>query len=173
MNNFIQNVSKIDITRGHHFDAGENSMLIQILDPGEDFPIPLYNFKEIHKFEFLDIEEDGFTNMGDGEFTYMGSFAITDEQAKEIAQLLKHAKENHMNVVVHCHAGIFRSGAVTEVGVIMGFVDTESFRCPNRLVKQKLLKALNMPYKNKEPMTINGKITTLSETEIIFARNRT
>lgn len=169
MNNFIQNVSKSDIARGHHFDAGENSMLIQIMDPNEDFPIPLYNFKEVHKFEFLDIEDDGMTNMGDGSMTNMGEFAITDEHAREIAKLLKHAKENHMNVIVHCHAGVFRSGAVTEVGVMLGFNDTETFRCPNRLVKKKLLKALGMRHSDKEPLTINGKPTTMSETEIIFA----
>jgi len=169
MNNFIQNVSKIDISRGHHFDAGENSMLIQIMDPGEDFPIPLYNFKETHRFEFLDIEYDGKTNMGDGSMSLMGEFAITDEQAKEIASLLKHAKENNMNVIAHCHAGVFRSGAVTEVGIMLGFSDTETFRCPNRLVKKKLLKALGMPHSNKEPLTINGKPTTMSENEILIA----
>lgn len=172
MNNWIQNVSKIDIARGQHNDAGENSMLIQILDPGEDFPTPLHSFKEIHKFEFLDIEEDGVTNMGDGSMSMMGEFAITDAQAKEIAHLLKHAKDNHMNVVVHCHAGIFRSGAVAEVGIKLGFQDTDAFRCPNRLVKRKLLKALNMKFNEKQSLQINGKPTTMSEHSIILARNK-
>jgi hypothetical protein len=107
--------------------------------------------------------------MGDGSMSLMGEFAITDEQAKEIASLLKHAKENNMNVIAHCHAGVFRSGAVTEVGIMLGFNDTETFRCPNRLVKKKLLKALGMPHSNKEPLTINGKPTTMSENEILIA----
>ena len=38
MNNFIQNVSRFDIITGRHADAGENSMLIQIVDFFDTFP---------------------------------------------------------------------------------------------------------------------------------------
>jgi predicted protein tyrosine phosphatase len=141
---WIQNISKADIQLGHHYDPGPNSMLIQILDPGEDFPTPKYNFKEVHQFEFMDIEDDGLTNMGDGSMTDLGEFAITDDHAKHLSILLKKALNDHMNVVVHCYAGIYRSGAVAEVGVMLGFEDTETFRMPNLLVKQKLLKALRI-----------------------------
>ena len=51
-----------------------------------------------------------------------------------------------MNVVVHCHAGVCRSGAVAEVGITMGFEDTGVFRAPNLMVKHKLMKALGMTY---------------------------
>ena len=51
-----------------------------------------------------------------------------------------------MNVVVHCHAGVCRSGAVAEVGIAMGFQDTGVFRAPNLMVKHKLLNALGMTY---------------------------
>jgi predicted protein tyrosine phosphatase len=169
---WIQNISKIDIAQGHHFDPGPNAMLIQIMDPGEGFPKPKYDFKEVHRFEFLDIEDDGMTNMGDGEMTDLGEFAITDEQAEKIARLLGHAKNNRMNVIVHCHAGIFRSGAVAEVGTMLGFDDTETFRCPNRLVKRKLLKSLGLPYREKESMTINGELTEKTKTGIMIAKVR-
>lgn len=157
MKNFIQNVSKIDIIDGNHLDPGSNSMLIQIMDPAEGFPVPKYkSFKEIHQFEFLDIEGSGYTNLGDGEFTDMSEFAITTQQGKELAQLLMKAKSQNMNIIVHCYAGIFRSGAVAEVGVMLGFEDTGVFRSPNRLVKHKIMDALNLKYNPKEPMTING-----------------
>lgn len=147
---WIQNIGRKEIENGWHLNAGSNSMLIQILDPSDDFPKPKHEFKEIHQFQFLDIEGDGLTNLGDGELTDMSKFAITDEQATEIASLLKKAFDTRMNVIVHCFAGVCRSGAVTEVGVMLGFQDSESFRNPNLLVKHKLLKALNMPFDPNE-----------------------
>jgi predicted protein tyrosine phosphatase len=157
LNPWIQNVSLTDVKNGYHFDAGINSMLIQICDPPGDFPTPKYQFREVHQFDFLDIEKDGMTNNGDGEWTDMSEFAITDEQAAELARLLRHALDNRMNVVVHCHAGVCRSGAVCEVGVMMGFRDTEMFRNPNLLVKHKMMKALGWQYDKNEPHTINGE----------------
>ena len=69
-----------------------------------------------------------------------------------------------MNVVVHCVAGVCRSGAVAEVGVMMGFRDAEAFRSPNLLVKHKMMKCLGWTYDENEPHTINGYTT---ETGII------
>ena len=109
---WIQNVSMSDIRKAHHFEAGENSMLIQIVDPATEFPTPLKQFKEIHQFEFLDIEADGLTNNGAGTWIDMSEFACTQTQANELVKLLQHALAHNMNVVVHCHAGICRSGAV-------------------------------------------------------------
>jgi predicted protein tyrosine phosphatase len=157
MNPWIQNISLTEVKDGHHFDPGPNAMLIQIVDPPGDFPTPKYKFKEVHQFDFLDIEKDGMTNNGNGEWTDMSEFAITDEQAAELAYLLQHALENRMNVVVHCHAGVCRSGAVCEVGVMLGFRDTEMFRAPNLLVKHKMMRALGWTYDEQEPHTINGE----------------
>ena len=64
-----------------------------------------------------------------------------------------------MNVVVHCHAGVCRSGAVAEVGVMLGFDDSESFRSPNLLVKHKMMKVLGWTYDENEKHTINGEVT--------------
>ena len=65
-----------------------------------------------------------------------------------------------MNVVVHCHAGVCRSGAVCEIGVMMGFDDCEVFRSPNLLVKHKMMKVLGWTYDENEPHTINGVETS-------------
>lgn len=134
---WIENVSWDDVKNGWHSDMGENAMLIQIADPASFFPDPKYNFKERHFFEFLDAEdEDGFPD----------ECKISDEQAQELVALLTRAFENHMNVLVHCHAGICRSGAVVEVGKMMGFTPTERYRQPNIRVKTKMMRVLGWTY---------------------------
>ena len=129
MNNFIENASRFDVATGHHADAGVNSMLIQISDINAEHPTPKMIFKEVYHFKFEDIEEDT-------------EFAITEEQAKMIAQLLRKAQENCMNVIVHCHAGLYRSGAVAECGIMLGFNPPDRIRIPNTLVKKKIMKEL-------------------------------
>lgn len=143
MTNWIQNVGAVDIPSGNHFDCGENSMLIQITDPETDgfctpwLPTPKHTFKEIHQFQFLDIEDNDVN---------VDRYGITDAQAAQLVNLLKHALDNRMNVVVHCFAGVCRSGAVAEVGVMMGFVDAKAFRIPNTRVKTKMMRVLGWTY---------------------------
>ena len=147
---WIQNVSMSDIRAGFHVDPGFNSMLIQIVDPASEFPQPKYQFRETHQFEFLDAERDD---------KFPDEAKITDAQAQELVRLLQHALEQRMNVIVHCHAGVCRSGAVAEVGVMMGFDDTESFRSPNLLVKHRMMKVLGWTYDEDETHTTNGEVT--------------
>jgi predicted protein tyrosine phosphatase len=129
---WIQNVSLSNIKKGVHYDPGPNNLLIQIVDCGMEFPEPKYKFNNIHQFQFMDLEENDKCIEPD--------MKITDYQAKSLIVLLKQALLNRTNVIVHCVAGICRSGAVTEIGVIMGFDDTEDYRCPNLLVKGKMMK---------------------------------
>ena len=134
---WIENVAADDIPKKFHHNCGENSMLISIVDPASWRPVPAHKFKEIHNFEFLDAEDsDGFPDEA----------KISDEQAQELVRLLQHALANNMNVVVHCYAGLCRSGAVAEVGVMMGFQDCERFRSPNLRVKHKMMKILEWSY---------------------------
>jgi predicted protein tyrosine phosphatase len=134
---WIENVAAADIPTGFHHDVGPNSMLISICDPVGWRPEAKQQFKERHDFEFLDAEDE------DRE---PEEFKITDAQAEQIVELLQRALENRMNVVVHCTAGICRSGAVVEVGVMMGFNDCEKYRQPNLRVKHKLMKQLGWTY---------------------------
>lgn len=145
---WIENVSFADIPKGKHHNAGENSMLIQIVDPDMEFPVPMHKFKETHQFKFLDLEKtDDCIN---------DQWKVQDQQAESLVELLKHALEQRMNVVVHCVAGVCRSGAVCEVGVMMGFNDCEGFRSPNLLVKHKMMKVLGWTYDEQESHSING-----------------
>ena len=138
MKPWIENISLADVRSGYHYDPGPNCMLIQIVDPGTEFPKPKYKpWRRIRQFFFLDVED----NEPDGA---LYSCAITNADAKGIADALREAWDNGMNVVVHCHMGVARSGAVAEVGVMMGFRDTEKFRVPNLMVKKKLMEQLGM-----------------------------
>jgi rhodanese-related sulfurtransferase len=145
---WIQNTSMSDVKRGTHRNPGTNAMLIQICDPPGDFPQPHHTFVEVHQFQFLDVERD--TEVLDD------AMRCSQAQADELVRLLQHALANDMDVVVHCHAGVCRSGAVCEVGVMMGFQDTYVFRAPNLLVKHGMMRTLGMLYSDDEPHTING-----------------
>ena len=134
---FIQNVSYADVKNGTHLDPSSNSLLIQICDPGIDFPVTKFEFKEVRQFNFMDVEE--------GEVEHR-QYQISQQQADEIAKTLQYALDNKLNVIVHCIAGICRSGAVAEVGVCMGFDDTYAYRQPNCLVKKLLFKSLGWGY---------------------------
>lgn len=134
---FIENVSWDDIKHGWHYDCGGRAVLIQIADPASFFPTPKHKFEKVFQFEFLDLE---------GTEGYGEEFLITNEQAAEIVKILEEAMAECRNVVVHCFAGICRSGAVVEVASMMGFTPTERFRMPNMLVKHKLMRALGWYY---------------------------
>lgn len=135
---WIENCAADDIPRSFHHDAGANSMLIQIMDPPGDFPTPKFKFKETHQFQFLDIEDEDHAD--DPEMF------ISEAQAKELVRLLRHAHAHCMNVVVHCYAGVCRSGAVVEVGTHLGFDAVEKFRSPNTRAMRLMMAELGLPY---------------------------
>ena len=140
---WIENVAAADVPIGRHHDCGPNAMLIQIRDPRTDWwPNPRHQFREVHRFEFLDADwDDGFPE----------DDKIQPEQAQALVTLLQHALDNHMNVVVHCMAGVCRSGAVVEVGTMMGFRDVCRRRIPNIRVKKMMMQALEWTYDNETP----------------------
>ena len=140
---WIENVSWDDVKNGWHSDMGGNAMLIQIADPASFFPEPKRTFKEVHQFEFLDAEDSDVERYGEEPL-------FSDEQAKQIVELLLLAKSRSMNVLVHCHAGICRSGAVVEVGTMIGFTATDRYRQPNLRVKHKLMRVLGFTYDSDE-----------------------
>jgi predicted protein tyrosine phosphatase len=137
----IINISYAQAQSGDYPHPGD-SVLIQITDPGTPAPTTAHKYLAKHHFQFHDADD----NNGAGEFPYVPKVLIKDEQAKQIVEILRNAIDNDTNVVVHCHAGICRSGAVCEVGVMMGFDDPERVRLPNRLVKYKLMRELGWTY---------------------------
>jgi protein-tyrosine phosphatase len=68
--------------------------------------------------------------------------AITKQDAEYIVEDLKFAKNNDIDVVVHCLAGISRSGAVAQFAVdYIGFTSIDTPRVPNSQVYQMLVEA--------------------------------
>ena len=135
----IENVSWDDCKHGWHTDMGERAVLIQIADPATFFPTPMREFDKVFQFEFLDAEDSDAERFGEESL-------ISNQQAFEIVHILQSAFEEERNVLVHCHAGICRSGAVVEVASMMGFTPTNRYRQPNLRVKHKMMKVLGWTY---------------------------
>jgi len=139
MKPWIENISYSDVEKGFHYDPGPNAMMIQIVDPGMFFPTPKYSFKKISQYYFLDVEENDIPGA-------IFDAAIQDSDVIGIGKDLQYALANDMNVIVSCVMGVCRSGAVAEVGVMLGFQDTEKYRIPNTMVKRKLMEYFGMTY---------------------------
>lgn len=150
---WIENVAAIDVSKAHHHDAGPNSMLISICDPCGWRPDAAFAFKERHDFEFLDVDSGDIARD-----SALEDFAITDVQAGQLVHLLQRALEQRMNVVVHCTAGICRSGAVVEIGTMLGFDDCEHSRNPNLRVKHKMMKVLGWTYNEDESEDVAAQV---------------
>jgi predicted protein tyrosine phosphatase len=133
---FIENISFLDIGTGRHTTPRpDKSLLIQIVNPAMEFPTPAKTFSRIEQFAFYDVEDN------DPLFEEWG---FTQADAARMATLLKEAYEGDMDVIVHCVAGICRSGAVVEVATMIGFPDSLFYRNPNATVKTMLMRALNL-----------------------------
>ena len=136
---WIENCAKHEVAKALHHDPGPNNLLICIDDLNCTWVKPKFSFRETHKFEFLDLETS--------DLSWCPQEAlISDQQAEQLVEILQHALHNNTNVVVHCTAGICRSGAVVEVAVAMGFQDLEKWRSPNLLVKHKMMKVLGLEF---------------------------
>lgn len=134
---FIQNISLDRCRRGDHA-VSDSMMLIQITDPLTEPPKPAHSFKEIRQYCFLDLEEAGHPELDDAKITY--------DIAESIANDLTHALEMGYDVIVHCHAGKCRSGAVAEVGTMIGFDALDDNRTPNLMVKHYLMRVMGLYY---------------------------
>lgn len=150
---WIQNCAASDINTGlWHRLPDDNTILIQITDPASWVPASPFSFKKTYHFEFLDIEKD--------DYVFDEECRCSQAQADELVKILKDALTNGDSVLVHCHAGICRSGAVTEIGVMLGFEDTGRYRQPNLLVKHQMMKALGWAYDPDEeavPFNLSAK----------------
>ena len=137
----------------------ENAIYIQITDPCCAFDPAMNSFREIHRFEFLDDEYEG-----EGH-----EFSITDEQAEELANILRRANDEQRHVIVSCHAGLCRSGAVTEVmSRVFGYEPGPSVRSPNQLVVKKVMRALGHEYTPETSAFNDISLDILTSQEINF-----
>jgi protein-tyrosine phosphatase len=133
----IENCSWDDFRRGNYRIDPIDTIAIQIVDPGDTPPEPAEDaFHSRHVFEFLDAEEP--TRF------FPEEKLISDEQAEDIASILVRALEEDRDVLVHCVAGVCRSGAVVEVAEMLGFDECFRYRLPNIRVKRKLMSRFDL-----------------------------
>jgi predicted protein tyrosine phosphatase len=130
---FIQNVSRYEVENGTHLFVPNKTVLIQITDPAWEPCSTPHKFVSKHAFEFLDIEE---------EPEYPDEARISEQQALELVNILRHCKCNGYHVVVHCTMGVCRSGAVAQVGEVMGFILERVVVGPNLRVKRLMMQQL-------------------------------
>lgn len=137
----IINLSMSDVTHGKFPDwCEENTILIQIQDVDCSPTAKFANVKR--RGRFVRLIQMRFDDVDTPDPKYWTE--ISDDQAKELADIIKLAKEANLNIAVHCHAGLCRSGAVVEAAVRYGFEDPKKDRFPNILVLKKLSKLLGV-----------------------------
>jgi len=133
----IENCSWIDFQNGNYRIHPIGAIAIQIVDPHDTPPEPSEDvFHSRHVFEFLDAEK--------GTQFFPEDNLINNTQAEKIAMLLRLAIEEDHDVLVHCVAGMCRSGAVVEVAEMIGFDECFRYRFPNNRVKSKLMKQFDL-----------------------------
>ena len=85
----------------HKVDEIKDTFFISILEPDDDFENLHEDTNNFKTWKFYDVEYD-IDNYK----------AITFEQAKEIYEFIK--KNEGKKLIVHCYAGVSRSGAIGE-----------------------------------------------------------
>lgn len=129
---WITNTSRRNIETGNHAFQPDNTILISIRDICTE-PVEISEeFMNVYDFEFQDSDD--------------AELGIQEAQAREMATILQACADLETNVVVNCVAGIYRSGAVVEVGTMIGFRDLGAHRIPNVRVKTMLMQALGLGY---------------------------
>lgn len=115
----------------------ENTILIQFADPDKVFPRVPRDFTEIHQFKCWDVTDS------DPKWDQLKDGAFSADQAKQLAQILVNAWEQKQNVLVHCVAGLCRSGAVVEILVsVFKYTAMHSNRHPNYMVRRMIVDEL-------------------------------
>lgn len=152
----IENISRKECIEGGHLDPRQHpTVLIQICEVEDEHAVPLLleHFVKTIQLKFDDVEDPFDMN------------CISEGQAGVIANALKEAKLLGHDVVVHCYAGICRSGAVAEVGTIIGFeVANGRWRMPNTLVKRRILEKLNLSFNPEfSPFAVNEESPVLQD----------
>lgn len=96
-------ITVISRPEAERYHPPENTIAISIYTPDYSIPVLSPDFVEHHTFCFFD---------RDVAIDELESGIITNEDAYKISQIIHRCMTNRMDVMIHCDAGISRSGAV-------------------------------------------------------------
>lgn len=142
----IYNLSKAEVEKVSYSTRKpyQGYAIMRILDPAMYFKsVSSCGFVDEVQYEFLDATPEECVM-----YRWPEEFLITDAQAEQIAAKLLEWESKGLNIIVHCHAGLCRSGAVTLVMVERGYDDPilenpEKYeRIPNIYVFDKIVSAM-------------------------------
>lgn len=143
----IRILSEVEALRFYKSYKGkEKYLLISISDKEGDI---IFDKKEniiLHQYYFADIQNDIHPRLK----------LMSKEQAKDIKQvLLKFIRQGGKNIIVHCYAGISRSGAVGCVlAKYLNGDDTYLWEqggiYPNKYVYKLMCEVFNLDYSDEE-----------------------
>lgn len=128
-----------------------NTVLISITEPGRKARTPK-GYLDILRLEFQDYDPSPLPDPTSGlhgtAFRKIPDDAVlfTPTQAAGIVRFARKHRENGSNILVHCAAGISRSGAVAEA-LLQAFPDYEDAgwpRHPNGHVRSLMKRALGL-----------------------------
>jgi predicted protein tyrosine phosphatase len=134
----IANVSLFNFMLGRFNSilVPEQTIAIRILETDSTFPENQCTgrYKETHFFNFDDVDEVRTDHMGTHH-------PISAKDAAKIYDILVRASEMNIDVIVHCAAGICRSGAVAQFAIdYLGFVPAFHTQMrPNLAVKRAMI----------------------------------
>jgi predicted protein tyrosine phosphatase len=137
MRPWIANVSEA-AARTWPVEAG--TVCISITEPGSHAPLPpLRGFDDVLRLEFSD-----FDLLRPGHVGPSGARRVTARDAQQLAEFAN--QHRGKNILVHCAAGISRSGAIVET-LLAAFPEYEDrgwSRYPNRHVSACLRRAMGL-----------------------------
>lgn len=117
--------------------APENTVLISITEPGRKARVPK-GYLDMLRLEFQDY--DSLRKHPEDAVLF------TSTQAARIARFVRKHRELERNILIHCAAGISRSGAIAEalLQAFPEYKDTGWPRHPNGHVKSLMKRALGL-----------------------------
>lgn len=142
----IYNLSKAEVEKISYSTSKPYAgyAILRILDPAVFFKnVTNCGFVAEHRFEFIDATPEECI-----QYRLSDEYLITEEQATAIAKLLLDWELKGLNIIVHCYAGLCRSGAIVELMVDRGYDDPilenpEKYeRIPNMYVFDKIVSAM-------------------------------
>lgn len=129
-------IANIGHAAAEQWEPDGNTVCISITEPGIKARLP----------KFVDMIRENFQDYDSAKAHPENAVLFSGTQAARIARFARKHRENNRNILVHCAAGISRSGAVADA-LLQAFPEYEDKgwpRHPNGHVKSLMKRALGL-----------------------------